>query len=475
MNRHLHLLALLALFTTSPAAPLDDFLTEPALKTASVGFALIPLAPEIKTEESDSETLEQAERPEQSEQLNTLFHNPDLALTPASVQKAVTTATALQRLGPDYRFRTRLYSSGDDLIIRGGGDPLLASTSVNAEFAAWHQALLDADITEISGTLIADASFFESRTTPNHWLWGDIGNYYGAGPCGLNFHRNSYQITFRPGKVGAPARLFATYPKPPGVTFENYMKTGPSGSGDQGYAYVGPGRELVTFRGTVPAGGKFTIKGALPNPPLSCLTAFRDYLKKKDFEVAAIAVRTTEPDEEDLIHTTTSPPLSKLIIPTNMKSVNLNADCLFKALSPSGTTVASQEILTSHWKKQGVNFAGFLAHDGSGLSPQNTMTARQAATILKLISESEQGALFRSSLPVSGRSGTLRSFGRGTAAEGRLFAKTGSMERVRAWAGYLQNKSGERFAFALLINHYHGSDSSIRSAAGRFLAGLCAQ
>ena len=462
-----------ALISSLTATPLEKFLADPALKTASVGFALLPLEAPKPSPEPDPEDKE--EKAEETEPLTPLLHQPDQALTPASVQKAITTATALQILGPDYQFKTKLYRSGDDLIVKGGGDPLLASTSINVEFPAWHQALLEAEITEITGSLIADPSFFEDRTTPNQWLWGDIGNYYGTGPCGLNFHRNSYQITFQPGSVGATARYLSAYPRPPGVTFENHMLTGSSGSGDQGYAYSGPRRELVTLRGTVPAGGKFTIKGSLPNPPLSCVSAFRDFLKKKEVPVAKVDVRKTSPKEEDLLHTTESPTLAKLIIPTNQKSVNLNAECLFKALTPKGTTTASQKALNSHWKKQGVDLTGFLAHDGSGLSPQNTLTARQTAHILKLTSNSEHGATFRASLPVAGRSGTLRSFGRGTAAEGRLIAKTGSMERIRTWAGYIRTKSGDRYSFCLLINHYNGTDSAIRSAAGRLLASLCAQ
>ena len=474
MKIHFRLLALFALLG-SPLSRANDaqtalqkFVSDPALKTASIGFSLIPLTESEQTEESD-EGQEQGT-------LTVLHHNPDLALTPASVQKAITTATALQILGPDYRFTTKLYRSGEDLIIKGGGDPVLASTSVNVEFPAWHKALIEEGLTEIAGSLIADPSFFEDRTTPNQWLWGDIGNYYGSGPSGLNFHRNSYQITFRPGSVGSSARLLSTYPRPPRVTFENHMKTGSSSSGDQGYAYVGPRRELITLRGTVPSGGNFIIKGSLPNPPLSCVSAFQDFLEKKDFKVNRIKVqRDTKTKEENLLLTTESPSLAKLIIPPNQKSVNHNAECLFKALSPQGTTLAAQKKLTNHWKNQGVNLNGFLAHDGSGLSPQNTLTARQTAEILKLVSNSEHGAIFRASLPVSGRSGTLRSFGRGTAAEGRLTAKTGSMERVRAWAGYLRTKSGDRYAFTLLINHYHASDSSVRSAAGRFLSQLCSQ
>ncbi len=470
MKNLIRTILLLGAGVLSAENSLEDFLAEPALKTASVGFALIPLNHEQSEEPNANE--------EESEKTITkeLTHNPHLALTPASVQKVITTATALQILGPDYTFVTELYQVGDDLIIKGGGDPLLATSSLNAEFPTWHQALLDAGLNEITGSLIADPSFFEDRTTPNQWLWGDIGNYYGAGPSGLNFHRNSYQITFRPGSVGSAAKLLSTYPKPPGVRFENLMKTGSNGSGDQGYAYAGPRRRLVTFRGTVPAGGKFTIKGALPNPPLSCLHAFRDYLKKKEFSVEEMAVeRGVSLAEGKRIYQGHSPSLAKILVPTNQKSVNLNADCLFKALTPQGTTLGAQTKMNAHWKEQGVDLDGFLAHDGSGLSPQNTVTAHQVAHILRLTSDSEHGATFRKSLPVAGRSGTLRSFGRGTILEGRLFAKTGSMERVRAWAGYLITRSQERYAFALLINHYHGSDAAVRSATARFLERLCKQ
>ncbi|MBK1834803.1 D-alanyl-D-alanine carboxypeptidase/D-alanyl-D-alanine-endopeptidase [Roseibacillus ishigakijimensis] len=458
------------------AAPLEEFLQDPVCKTASVGFALLPLAGFAPLPDSPSGAQEEGSPAATSPRAQPLFHQPDLALTPASVQKAVTTATALQILGPDYRFRTRLFRQGEDLIILGGGDPLLAASGINAEFSAWRDALQTHEIDAIPGKIIADPSFFEDQCTPNQWLWGDIGNYYGAGACGLNFHRNSFTLTFRPGEVGSEARLISAYPRPPGVTFENHMRTGPSGSGDQGYAYSGPRRTLITLRGTVPAGNSFSIQGALPNPPLSCATAFRDFLEKSGLPVGGVEVRReTNPAAEDLLHTTESPPLSRILLPVNMRSVNLYAECLYKALADDGTHKSAQQKLRTHWQKQGVDMDGFLAHDGSGLSPQNTLTARQVAHILALTFHSEHASVFRASLPAAGRSGTLRSFATGTAAEGRLLAKSGAMERVRTWAGYLRTMAGEGYAFALLVNHYHGSDRAVTTAAEELLSKLCAQ
>ncbi|MEM9079867.1 MAG: D-alanyl-D-alanine carboxypeptidase/D-alanyl-D-alanine-endopeptidase [Verrucomicrobiota bacterium] len=466
------------LLLTIDATPLDQFRASPHLKTATIGFSLIPLEDPKPTTIPKTETHEpsSASPPPQETKPPTLEHNPHKALIPASVQKALTTATALHLLGPDFTFQTRLYQSGQNLIILGGGDPLLASTNLNVEFPAWHQALLDAGLTEISGTLIADPSRFEDRTTPNQWLWGDLGNYYGAGPSGLNFHRNQYTLTFAPGPIGSPARLLSTIPKPPGVTFDNHIRTGPSGSGDQGYVYGGPRRTLITLRGTIPTGDNFQIKGALPDPPLLCLHAFKDYLEENNFPVANIKVqRNADRIDETLLHTTTSPTLAKLIIPTNQKSINLNADSIFKALTPRGTTTASTQAFRKLWQSKGLDLTGLDLHDGSGLSPQNLVTPAQITAILKATANSEHRDPFTRSLAVAGRSGTLRSFGRGTACENRIIAKTGSMTRVRSFAGYLRAKSGKKFAFALLINHYNGPDKTIRPLTTNLLAQLIVQ
>lgn len=454
-----------ALADPAQNSALTKLLAAPSLKTATIGFAAFPIkeaSPSGEDEEPTSATTP-----------TEILYNPDAALTPASVQKVITTATALETLGPDYRFQTKLYQKGDDIIIRGGGDPLLASSSLNVEFSAWEQALRQQGLTEITGTLIADPSRFESKVTPNQWLWGDIGNYYGAGISGLNFHNNSYRITFSPGRIGAPASLYATYPKPPGVTFENLMRTGSSGSGDQGYAYCGPRRKLVTLRGTIPAGGRFTIKGALPDPPLMCLHAFQDYLTEKEFKVAKLAVESPDLNELEPFHITESPTLEKIIASTNLRSINLQAECLFKALTPEGTTTDAQKIIQQHWSAKGINLAGQKLHDGSGLSPQNLVTARQLALLLKEMSSSPNAKIFRDSLPVAGRNGTLRSFGRGTRAQDRVRAKSGSMEGVRAYAGYYKDRKENEWAFCLLLNHYNGSDGSARAAAASFLANLC--
>ena len=431
--RFLAILIVLVQSLAGQKVALDAFLEDGSLKTASVGVYVLPV------KGGEPVMAWEAER----------------GLMPASTMKAVTTATALQLLGEDYLFETKLYLAGDDLVIKGGGDPTLGGSGVNADFPAWLAALKKAGVTEVVGDVVGDSSYFESQTTPNDWPWGDVGNYYGAGPSGLNFHKNTFSLTFETGRVGSPAKLVKTWPVPPGVEFENHMRTGSAGSGDRGYVYGGPGALRISMRGTVPAGGRFQIKGALPDPPLMCATAFKTFLEENGIKVkgaAKVGVRSVK--EAKLLHTQKSPSLERIMKGTNHRSVNLYADTLFKALTKKGTTKAAAAAMRKHWRRQGVDLTGFVPLDGSGLSPRNTITAKQLVEILQKARLHESGELFKGTLPVAGRSGTVSTLGRGTAMEGKVWAKSGSLTRVRCYAGYLTGNSGREYAFAVLTNNY---------------------
>ena len=428
----------LSLVVGSPLfATIKSLRSHPSLRTASVGVCVL----DLKTKKVVQS------------------HQPDLALIPASTLKAVTTATALRILGPDYRYPTRLYLKGDDLVILGGGDPTLANSAPDAEFPAWLAALRKAGMIEIKGNLVADTGRFEEQRAHKDWPWGDLGNYFGAGPSGLNFHQNSYHLTFELGKVGAPARLTNTVPTPPGLVFTNLLRTGSAGSGDQAWIYCAPGSDSATIRGTLPAGGAYTIRGALPRPAFTCLNLFRDYLKEKDFPVRGrLQIRRgISLDSAKLVHEQQSPPLSKIIRGTNFRSVNLYADTLFKSLTEGGTSAQARRTLIQHWKKAGVKTTGFRPLDGSGLSPRNLITPRQLAHITALAATGKHGLVFRNSLPTLGRTGTLAAYGKTGASAGKIHAKSGSLTGVRCYTGLFKDASGREFAFAVMTNNYLSS------------------
>ncbi len=479
-------LAALAALWHSPApaatpeevvAKVEAVASETALRSALVGFCLVELGADPAT---------------------AVGYRMDDGLVPASTMKAITTATAIELLGPDHRFSTELQTVGSidddgtlqgDLVVRGGGDPTLAATSLGATYAKWKAALLDAGVKRIEGSVVGDASVFGTALVPDTWQWNDFGNYYGAGACGLTIHQNLFRATFRTPSSGARAPLAGTDPKLPGHEFYNEVRVGPAGSGDNGYIYGDPYGRLLTFRGTVPAGsGSFTIKGALPDPALFCARTFTEYLADNGVPVSGepttdrlLAMAGKEIGARQRIHEESSVPLSSLVLTTNHKSDNLMAECIHRAIgigakgAGAGTTSAAAEAARTHWAARGIDMTGFYMGDGCGLSRANTVTPRQMALILHAAAGHEHFGVFRASLPVAGRSGTLKSIGGGSAAEGRIRAKSGTMSRIRNYAGYLEARSGKKYAFALFVTNYPGDLAGVKDRIVRVwttMAGL---
>ncbi|MEM7013768.1 MAG: D-alanyl-D-alanine carboxypeptidase/D-alanyl-D-alanine-endopeptidase, partial [Verrucomicrobiota bacterium] len=200
---------------------IEKIQTEPGFTTATIGFCAIPLDAEDHSAAAGG-------------------HNMDAALIPASTMKVVTTATALEILGADYRFQTELQFTGSiaadgalqgNVIVKGGGDPTLGSSQIVNTFNRWQAALVEAGIKKIDGQIVGDESIFGTKPIPDSWQWNDMGNYYGAGACGLTFHQNQFFCRFQTGVVGAPAKLIGTDPRLPSIQFVNEMKTGSAGSG----------------------------------------------------------------------------------------------------------------------------------------------------------------------------------------------------------------------------------------------------
>lgn len=426
-----------------------------------------------------------------------LSHNAYKSLATASTLKAVTTATALAVLGADFRFQTLLQYDGTiengvlkgNLYIRGEGDPSLGSHRFDAQYQlaqlmiSWGEKIKEAGIKEIQGRVIGDASFLGTQMLPDGWSWDDISNYYGAGPSGLNIHENFYRLDFKSGSTGTRTQILRTDPEIPGLVFRNEVIA--RGSSDNAYIYGAPYSYEAYLRGTIPPNKSgFSIKGAMPDPAWFCAWRLSEELKKCGVSVAqrATTVRLLKnfgeyrKNNRRLLHTHESPPLRDLVKQTNMESINLYAEALLlraaQARQKGNSTAQATSWMQAYWKEMGVNTKGMNLLDGSGLSPGNGMSTRQMSKILYLASRKAYGAALERSLPLAGKSGSLKSMLRGTAAEGRLRAKSGYISGARGYTGYVESATGKKYAFAMLANRYSCSAGAMRRKLETIMAKL---
>lgn len=421
--------------------------------------------------------------------------NPELACIPASTQKLITTAAAMDILGPDHQFTTQLVATGEvdkgilqgDLYIVGGGDPSLGSPYLNGVpglddlLIRWQRAITKAGIKRVNGRIIGDASYYGTDGVASGWPWSDIGNYYGAGAFGLNIHENFYFLDFlQRTKEGSKPLLQGPRPQVPGLELTNELRSGPRGSGDQAYIYGAPYGYDNYVRGTIPVGTRrFTIKGALPDPPLFAAQALCRHLEANNIPVslAAESDRTLGSGRfrpGRVIDTYESPSLAQLVDRTNLRSLNLYAEALLrevnKARGKEGFELSSAEILADWLTGQGLEVATARFEDGSGLATRNFISPDLMTDFLR----KQAGATrWRASVPVAGKSGSMKGYLKGTAAEGRLAAKSGSLGAVRAYAGYATRKDGQELAFTIMVNNFTVESRSLRNKMLALMLNFC--
>lgn len=403
------------------------------------------------------------------------------SLVPASTMKLVTTATALEMMGSGKRFTTSIKYSGEidtncvlngNIFIVGGGDPCLGSDRYRRHYGnflnKWAIAIQKLGIDSINGRVIADASIFNEQMIPATWIWGDLGNYYGAGPCGLSIYENVCQISLKSGKKGDSTEITCVNPYIPSLSFDNYVKSMITRK-DESYIYGAPYQENRIIKGGIPINkDEFEVRGSIPDP--AYLAAF-----ELDMELRSLGVKLANTsstlrrirqfeghklqEDKKTIYTTRSPTLASIIESTNMYSINLYAEHLMSQIGVfkyrHGDTGSGSHATQLFWKSKGFDVDGLYVNDGSGLSRFNAITAKQMVEILKVMYASKNYKIFLRSLPVAGKSGTLRNVGKGTAASGRVRAKSGYMTRVRSYAGYVTTKNKRNIAFALIVNNYN--------------------
>jgi D-alanyl-D-alanine carboxypeptidase/D-alanyl-D-alanine-endopeptidase (penicillin-binding protein 4) len=415
--------------------------------------------------------------------------NPALNLVPASIMKVFVTAAALAKFGPEHSFPTLLYYDGKvsngflngDVYIKGAGDPSLGSqllkeaAPLDEVFKGWAAALKAAGINVVNGAVVGDESAFEG-VQPGSWAWEDIGNYYAAQPSALTVNDGLYKLFFKPSEQeGGEASVLRTEPYIDGLKFENAMKTGPAGSGDNGYIFAFPGQYQAVLRGSIPMGpAEFAIKGALPDPALFTAQSFSYYLTKAGINSNKKARKGVMSGGASLLARAPAVPLKSVVRVTNKRSFNLYAELLLRQLgggSPAAGAVAVKAFLAG----AGVDVAELDLEDACGLSSRDTAKAETFTGLLLAVHKKKYFPEFYESLVFPGdpdATGHVRSLGKGTPLEKNLRLKSGSLNGVRSYTGYLKTKKGRTLVFTSIMNNYSASGSAIDKAHEELLLAL---
>ncbi len=403
---------------------------------------------------------------------------PQLSLVPASIFKVVTTTTALEVFGPDFQFQTTLAYSGTikndtlwgDLQIVGGGDPTLGSEYFpegKLFLDDWTKAIQEKGIKVIAGNLILDATIYENQTIPSTWIWEDLGNYFGAGASGISVFDNQYEIHLKSeNSAGLHTKIVGIVPEIPGLDLKNEVLSSDQNR-DLSFVFGSPLDSRRIIRGTIPKNkSDFIVKASVPDPAALLENEFRKKLSAENIFISG-ETKYEKANNGNELTNTKSPALSEIIRITNHESVNLFAEHLLKQLAVKafglGTTDEGCKLVHQFWEEKGLDLDGFFVSDGSGLSRFNAITARQMVEILNyMANESRWSEEFSKSLPTVGN-GTIRSFNVSNFPNKSLRAKSGSMTRVRCYAGYLNSISGKQFSFTIMLNNF----SCSQAEAGR--------
>lgn len=448
---------------------LDQLLADPALAGASVSLM-------VRDARSGS-TLYQ--------------HNPRTRLVPASSLKLLTTAAAMDVLGPQYRFSTQLLSNGrqqgvrllGNLYLRGLGDPTIQW----ADYQALAANLAAQGIRQIQGDLVFDDSWFDAERLGVDWAHDDEDKYYGAQISALTVSPNA---DFDAGTLIVTARAPATVGQLLGVTLSpptdyvqlsNLAVSGPGNSYGLNRQH---GSNLLRLSGALKPGTQSRQWVSVWEPTQLVANLFERALAEQGITVQGRRVIGGEsPATATVLAVHESAPLQALIRPLLKLSNNSMAEALLKAMgrqqANAGTAAAGVAAVAGFLKRQGLDPATLNQVDGSGLSRRNLISAQHFTDLLLAMGKQPWFNAWYAALPIAGNpdrldGGSLRYRLRGTTAQNNLQAKTGSMGGVSSLTGYITDAQGRRLVFSMLTNNYVVEGSRIKALEDR-LAVVLAQ
>ncbi len=396
--------------------------------------------------------------------------DPDVLLNPASNVKLVTSAVALARLGPEYRFSTEFLADASPrsgraraLHVRGKGDPTLVSERL------WSIAgeLAHLGVRRVGDVVIDDTFFDAVRAGPGFdEESGDRSYLAPAGAASLNW--NTVAVHVAPGERRGQRARVEVEPASDYLEIENRATT-VAGRGRRRLSVssvaVGGGKQRIIVSGRIALGSRPHVAWKrIEDPGLYLGHTLKRLLQQRGVAVAGQVRLGAVPPDARLLHVSRSESIGEIVRRLNKTSNNFVAEQLLKTVGAEvkgtpGTwekgVAATEEFLA----ELGIPRGAYVMKNGSGLNDTNRFSARQLVTLLRgMWRRFPLQPEYLASLPVAGRDGTIRWRMEGTEAVGRLRAKTGTLVEgsVTSLSGYVETASRRTLAFSVVVNDYAG-------------------
>ena len=430
-------------------------LNDPLIASSNVGVKIVSIKTGEVLYEKDAEKL---------------YH-------PASTMKLITAATALVKLGPNYRFHTTLYTDRledsqilGNIYFKGRGDPVFDSGDLEKIV----ERLVEIGTKNLQGDIMVDETYFDDIRWGKGWMWDDgpIGGYF-SHLSALTINHNGVLVRISPGsKVGDPVSVHLD---PPTQYMKIVNEATTVGASEEVRVKLkrknGSVEENVLMIDGAMAIGQAEMNRRVDvlDPALYCGTLLREMLAERGVTLQGTVRYGEVPEEAIVITEHISPPLSRILWEMNKPSDNLIAELLLKTIGAEikgapGTGEKGLQTINEFLGEIGVDRGHYTLADGSGGSRYNLVTASLLTDLLVYMFRNfAVMPEYLASLPVGGVDGTLAWRMGGMKAEGVLRAKTGTLRGITTLAGYTVTADEEIVAFSILVSNYRGSANPHRA------------
>ncbi|HEU4883726.1 MAG TPA: D-alanyl-D-alanine carboxypeptidase/D-alanyl-D-alanine-endopeptidase [Longimicrobium sp.] len=401
--------------------------------------------------------------------------NAGRMFVPASNMKIVTASAALEALGPDYRYATRVAAAGPvrdgvlhgDLVVIGGGDPTISDRfhgDVRTVFRAWADSLRAHGVRRITGAVIGNDDVFDDVALGRGWAWDDAQDSYSAEVGGLELNEGFVTVHVAPAPGQRAAAVTTVPASDEWVPVAGNVWMAAAGTAPQVTVRRADSLSAVTVSGTLPPDTVIEEEVSIRNNTRFFASVLRQALLEAGIGVGGPSLDADDapgrgrPESSTVLFTHTSPPMREILAAFLKPSQNQIGEILLKTLGrelrglgSAGAGITAIDSMAAAW---GLPRRLLAQADGSGLSRYNLVAPEFLAALLQRETRSPHFDVLYAALPVAGRDGTLAGRMRGTPAEANVHAKTGTLSGVRSLSGYVTTAAGERMVFSMIVNHH---------------------